>query len=204
MARGASINHGAGGSGYNTSLRPPTMIERHMNSSPASFAYGQGFNAGPMPPAAAFTPGEIMGPAVYNDQDIRAGPYDGDPFSPANPYLMRQPSSASGMYHHEQAQQYDYQPQYTVPGHAPQYADVNRMPSPYERQSSAGEAFVAAAGVTMPPADRQGSPPNQGAPRSPSPQSAVPPASPRPGAANAHQQPRPDTAYDPSDAYGGM
>ena len=189
LSRGNSQSNG----NYTTHLRPPTMIERHMNNSPASFGNPQ-YGYGPQP---SFGPPEVMGQGAYNEQDIRAGPYDGDPFSPANTYLTRQPSSASGMYH-PQPQEYDYQQYPGVPAanypaadyqHQAQYSDLNRVPSLRSSDSGHGPAIIASAGVAMPASTHHS-------------QSPPPRAAPEVGAVPNSK--RPDTVYDPDDAYGGM
>lgn len=100
------------GSGYNTTLRPPTMIERHMNNSPASFAHPQYAGYAPQPPPPSFGPGDILGPSVYTEQEIRSAAYDGDPFAVARDSHLN--AQASGEFHPDY-NQYDYQQFPAVP-----------------------------------------------------------------------------------------
>ncbi len=227
---GGQYSNNGPGSGYGTTLRPPTMIERHMNNSPASFAHPQFAGYAPQPPQPAFGHGQVMGHNVYSEQDIRAAPFDGDP------YLTRQPSSASGMYHPDHgSQQYDHQQFPPVPQHAqdpfnsqhtsyttqhasyapqieqpqPQqpYADVHRVPSMSGSDSTHAHAsIIAAAGVAMPEErhEHEAAIPHH----APAPHEVPIPASPMLPHDAASRTPagarRPDTVYDPEDAYGGM
>ncbi|KAF9027332.1 hypothetical protein BDZ89DRAFT_1067005 [Hymenopellis radicata] len=211
MNRGPNGGHSGGGSQYGNSGGGSGYATHEQQ--PASFAHPQYAGYAPQPPQPAFGPGEVMGHNVYSEQDIRAAPFDGDPFSPArDPYLTRQPSSASGMYHPDQ--QYDQQqfppvpqhaqdpfnsPHASVPQHASynsaapqldmnfeqpqqQYADVNRV------TSMGSESARAHAGFS------EHSRPHE-----------VPiPASPMLPHDAASGAKRPDTVYDPEDAYGGM
>ncbi|KAK7054672.1 hypothetical protein VNI00_003135 [Paramarasmius palmivorus] len=198
IQRGNSIGSNRGGlgagGGYGTSLRPPTMIERHMASTPAappvSYGYGQQYNQyGQYPDYGdqqqySFQPGQVVTP--MNDS-------------------MAYGVATTKRWHAA----YD---NYTAHG---AYVDMNRMPSPPAHVTSPPPATI-----SPPPATA--SPPLAAAPATTghyeaqssalaSAQAAAQAGNSQPvqraPSANAGQK-RPDTVvstiYNPDDAYGGM
>ncbi|KAG7440753.1 uncharacterized protein BT62DRAFT_571189 [Guyanagaster necrorhizus] len=155
-----SGDSGRGGSGWNNHLRPPTMIERHVNNSPASFAQAQ-YGYGPQEPTspASFSPGQIVVPRTYNEMDMPSGGLDNDPFAAAaynrdpsvisqqmgghDAYLTRQPSQMADEVqpNREPAQMYHADP-FQQPQEA-EYVDLNRVPS-------VGAAGAVGVAVSMP------------------------------------------------------
>ncbi|PBK66130.1 hypothetical protein ARMSODRAFT_370387 [Armillaria solidipes] len=153
-----SGDSGRGGSGWNGHLRPPTMIERHVNNSPASFTQAQyGYGAQQPTSPTSFSPGQIVGPRPFNEMDIPSGGFDNDPFAAAaysrdpsvisqqmgghDSYLNRQPSQIEAQLNRESSQTYHADP--FQQQQEAQYVDLNRVPS----VGSAGSVGVA---VTTP------------------------------------------------------
>ncbi|KAK0437778.1 uncharacterized protein EV420DRAFT_1651756 [Desarmillaria tabescens] len=150
-----SGDSGRGGSGWNSHLRPPTMIERHVNNSPASFTQPQ-YGYGPQQPTSptSFSPGQIVGPGPFNEMDIPSGGFDNDPFAAAaysrdpsvishDAYLTRQPSQMANevQLNREPSQVYHADP--FQQQQEAQYVDLNRVPS-------VGSADAVGVAVTTP------------------------------------------------------
>ncbi|KAK0495763.1 hypothetical protein EDD18DRAFT_1354262 [Armillaria luteobubalina] len=121
-----SGDSGRGGSGWNSHLRPPTMIERHVNNSPASVQSSS-----------------IVGPRPFNEMDIPSGGFDNDPFAAAaysrdpsvisqqmgghESYLNKQPSQIEAQLNRDSSQTYQADP--FQQQQEAQYVDLNRVPS---------------------------------------------------------------------------
>lgn len=197
IQRGNSIGSNRGGigagAGYGTSLRPPTMIERHMANTPAAppatYGYGQSYDQyGQYGGYGSFQTGEIVNPA---HDAAGYGMATGQSGSPDfyndnnNAYLNRQPSGGHAAYGNYTAQgayvDMDRMASPPVPGMSPPPAAATAATAAghFEAQSSALASAHAAAQAGQ----------TQGVQRTPS--------------ANANQK-RPDTVYNQEDAYGGM